>query len=426
MTFESLGLIAQLQTAVAEQGYETPTPIQQKAIPLILDGRDVMAGAQTGTGKTAGFALPILQRLSETINKKPRPVRTLVLVPTRELAVQVHQSFKDYGKHVALFSEVVFGGVSMNGQAQQLRRGCDIVVATPGRLLDHARQGNVDLGRVEILVLDEADRMLDMGFKREVDAILALLPRQRQNLLFSATFSNEIKTLAGRLLHDPVAIEAPRQTIDADTVEQRIYPIKREYKRELLSYLIGSGNWRQVLVFVRTRHGADRLAEQLIKDGIRTGVLHGDKSQGARMRALAGFKSGKIAVLVATDIAARGLNIDQLPHVVNFDLPSVAEDYVHRIGRTGRAGWVGEAISLVCPEEAPMLLAIEKLLKRSIPRVADTGYEAVSLEDRSGAEKKDNKRTTRSAPPVRKKAHRGVAFVNKKRGDKQGKRLRKT
>ncbi|GAB4256125.1 MAG: ATP-dependent RNA helicase RhlE [Methylomicrobium sp.] len=412
--FDSLGLIEPLLRAVAEQGYRIPTPIQQRAIPLILAGRDVMAGAQTGTGKTAGFALPILQRLAEMHYQKPRPVRALVLVPTRELAVQVHQSFKDYGRHVGLFADVVFGGVSMNGQVQQLRRGSDIVVATPGRLLDHARQGNVDLAHVEVLVLDEADRMLDMGFKREVDAILALLPEQRQNLLFSATFSSEIKVLAGRLLHDPIEIEAPRKNIAAESVKQRIYPIKREYKRELLSYLIGSGNWRQVLVFVRTKHGADRLAGQLIKDGIRTAVLHGDKSQGARMRALASFKTGQIAVLVATDIAARGLDIDQLPHVVNFDLPIVAEDYVHRIGRTGRAGVEGEAISLVCPEEAPLLAAIEKLLKRSVPRVADTGYEAVSL-----SVKTESNLTNRSpkkplkTPAVAKKTHRAVKTTGK-------------
>lgn len=425
MTFESLGLTESLLQAVAEQGYLAPTPIQLQAIPVILEGRDVLAGAQTGTGKTAAFALPVLQRLAEMQYKKPRPVRALVLVPTRELAVQVHQSFKDYGKQVALFADAVYGGVSMKGQAQQLRRGCDIVVATPGRLLDHVRQGNVELGCVELLVLDEADRMLDMGFKHEVDAILALLPERRQSLLFSATFSKQIKALASRLLHNPVQIEAPRQNIAADSVKQWIYPIKREYKRELLSYLIGSGNWRQVLVFVRTKHGADRLGGQLIKDGIRAAVLHGDKSQGARMRALEAFKTGKIAVLVATDVAARGLDIDQLPHVVNFDLPIVAEDYVHRIGRTGRAGIEGEAISLVCPEEAQMLLTVEKLLKRSIPRVADTGYEAVSLELSPRARNKDeNKAGIPPAAAIKKRSHR-VSPVHKKRGNRQGRRLRK-
>lgn len=379
-SFASLGLADELVKAVAEAGYENPTPIQLKAVPVILEGRDVQACAQTGTGKTAGFTLPILQRLAATTYKKPRPVRALILTPTRELTIQVHDSVKTYGKHLAVFAEAIYGGVSMQSQTQRLRRGCDIVVATPGRLLDHVKQQNIDLSRVEVLVLDEADRMLDMGFIPDIRRILNLLPPIRQNLLFSATFSQEIKTLAGQLLQHPVEIEVARQNAAADTVAQRIYPIKREYKRELLSYLIGSGNWRQVLVFVRTRHGADRLGTQLIKDGIRAAVLHGDKSQGARMRALDSFKTGRIAVLVATDIAARGLDIDQLPHVVNFDLPAVAEDYIHRIGRTGRAGLSGEAISLVCPEEAGLLVAIERLLKKAIPRVADTGYEPVSLD----------------------------------------------
>ncbi|PKM12067.1 MAG: ATP-dependent RNA helicase RhlE [Gammaproteobacteria bacterium HGW-Gammaproteobacteria-3] len=382
MSFAALGLTDELLKAVAEQGYQEPTPIQLAAIPVILQGRDVQALAQTGTGKTAGFTLPLLQKLAAVTYKKPRPVRALVLTPTRELAVQVHDSVRTYGKHVAVFAEAIYGGVSMNSQTQRLRRGCDIVVATPGRLLDHAGQQHIDLSRVEVLVLDEADRMLDMGFSRDIKRILDLLPAPRQNLLFSATFPPAIKTLAGQLLHDPVEIEIAGQTIAADTVSQLVYPIKREYKRELLSYLIGSSNWRQVLVFVRTRHGADRLGEQLLKDGIRTGVLHGDKSQGARSRALASFKAGNIAVLVATDIAARGLDIDQLPHVINFDLPALAaaEDYIHRIGRTGRAGLRGEAISLVCPEEAVQLAAIEKLLQHPIPRVADTGYETVSLD----------------------------------------------
>ncbi|MGR9053212.1 MAG: DEAD/DEAH box helicase, partial [Gammaproteobacteria bacterium] len=379
MSFTSLGLTDQLLNAVAEQGYQTPTPIQRQAIPVILAGRDVQASAQTGTGKTAGFTLPLLQRLAAIEAGHPRTVRALVLTPTRELAVQVHDSVITYGKHLPLYAEAIFGGVNMNAQSQRLRRGCDIVVATPGRLLDHVQQGNVDLSKVEILVLDEADRMLDMGFINDIRRILNLLPSHRQNLLFSATFSKEIKALAAQILINPVEVEVARQNVAADTVAQRIYPIKREYKRELLSYLIGSGQWHQVLVFVRTRHGADRLGKQLIKDGIRTAALHGDKSQGARTRALEDFKSGRTTVLVATDIAARGLDIDQLPHVVNFDLPAVAEDYVHRIGRTGRAGLNGEAISLVCPEEAGLLAAIEKLLQRKIPRVADTGYEKVSL-----------------------------------------------
>ncbi|WP_020157932.1 MULTISPECIES: DEAD/DEAH box helicase [Methylobacter] len=381
MSFDQLGLTEGLLKAVAEQGYTMPTPVQQQAIPLILEGRDVLAGAQTGTGKTAGFTLPLLQRLTADPSqaRKPRPVRALILAPTRELAVQVHESVKTYGKYLPLYAEAIYGGVNINAQIRNLRRGCDIIIATPGRLIDHVLQKNVDLSRVEILVLDEADRMLDMGFMPDIRKILSWLPEARQNLLFSATYSNEIKTLAASVLRDPVEVEVARQNATADTISERVYGINREYKRELLSYLVGSGNWKQVLVFVRTKHGADRLEKQLQQDGIRAGALHGDKTQGARNKVLEYFKTGKIAVLVATDIAARGLDIEQLPHVVNFDLPQVAEDYVHRIGRTGRAGSSGEALSLVCPEEAYLLAEIEKLLKRQIPRVADTGYEPVSL-----------------------------------------------
>ncbi|CAA9892018.1 RNA helicase [Candidatus Methylobacter favarea] len=381
MSFDQLGLTEELLKAVTEQGYITPTPVQQKAIPLILEGRDVLAGAQTGTGKTAGFTLPLLQRLAANrdAHQKPRKIRALILTPTRELAAQVYESVKTYGKHLPLSAQAIVGGASINVQIRSLRKGCDIVVATPGRLIDHVLQKNLELSTVEILVLDEADRMLDMGFMPDIQKIIALIPKKRQSLLFSATFSNAIKTLARQLLHNPAEVEAAKQNATADNVTEKVYGIHREYKRELLSYLIGSGNWRQVLVFVRTKHGADRLGAQLIEDGIRTGVLHGDKTQGARNKALEYFKTGKVAVLVATDIAARGLDIDDLPHVVNFDLPYVAEDYIHRIGRTGRAGLNGEALSLVCPEEAYLLAAIEKLLKRSIPRVADTGYEQVSL-----------------------------------------------
>ena len=381
MSFDQLGLTNELLKAVAEQGYVTPTAIQRQAIPVVLAGRDVLAGAQTGTGKTAGFTLPLLQLLAgqSDTQQKPRPVRALILTPTRELAAQVYESVLTYGKHLPLFSAAIYGGVSINAQVRNLRKGCDIVVATPGRLIDHVHQKNIDLSRVEILVLDEADRMLDMGFMPDIRKIIDRIPKRRQNLLFSATFSNEIKTLAATVLHNPVEIEVASIGTTADNISERIYGIAREYKRELLSYLIGNGNWRQVLVFVRTKHGADRLGKQLMTDGIRTAVLHGDKSQGARDKALDYFKSGQVAVLVATDIAARGLDIDQLPHVVNFDLPQVAEDYVHRIGRTGRAGLNGEALSLVCPEEAYLLAEIEKLLKRQIPRVADTGYEPVSL-----------------------------------------------
>lgn len=381
MTFEQLGLTDELLKAVTEQGYITPTPIQQKAIPLVLEGRDILAGAQTGTGKTASFTLPLLQRLAENSDphQKPRRVRALILVPTRELAAQVYESVITYGKYLSLHVEVVVGGASIGVQTRNLRRGCDIVVATPGRLIDHLQQRNINLSNVEILVLDEADRMLDMGFMPAVRQIMALLPKQRQSLLFSATLPNAIKSLAATVLKNPLEVEVAKQNATADNVAERVYGINREYKRELLSYLIGSNNWKQVLVFVRTKHGADRLEKQLIEDGIRTAALHGDKTQGARNKALEYFKTGKVAVLVATDIAARGLDIDELPHVVNFDLPQVPEDYIHRIGRTGRAGSSGEALSLVCPEEAWILAEIEKLLKRQIPRVADTGYEPVSL-----------------------------------------------
>ena len=381
MTFDQLGLTRELLKAVTEQGYLTPTPVQQKAIPLILEGRDVLAGAQTGTGKTASFTLPLLQRLAENSDphQKPRRVRALILVPTRELAAQVYESVLTYGKHLPLHVEAVVGGASIGVQTRQLRRGCDIVVATPGRLIDHLQQRNINLSNVEILVLDEADRMLDMGFMPDVRQIMSLLPKHRQSLLFSATVPNAIKSLAASVLNNPAEVEVAKQNATADNVSERVYGINREYKRELLSYLIGSNNWQQVLVFVRTKHGADRLEKQLIEDGIRTVALHGDKTQGARNKALEYFKTGKVSVLVATDIAARGLDIEDLPHVVNFDLPQVPEDYIHRIGRTGRAGSSGEALSLVCPEEAWMLAEIEKLLKRQIPRVADTGYEPVSL-----------------------------------------------
>ena len=397
MLFSELGLSEQLLQAVAEQGYHTPTPVQAQAIPVILQGRDVMAGAQTGTGKTAGFTLPLLQILQQqAIPQKPRPVRVLILTPTRELAMQVFESVRTYGKHLPFFAEAIFGGVSINPQIQKIQRGTDIVVATPGRLLDLIQQQHLDLSQVEHFVLDEADRMLDMGFIRDIRKIIALLPAKRQNLLFSATYAPEITALAEQILTDPVEIAVARKNAPADTVSQLVYPLKREYKRELLSYLIGNGNWQQVLVFVRTKHGADRLSKQLIKDGIRCVALHGDKSQGARVRALDEFKQGKITALIATDIAARGLDIDQLPHVVNFDLPQVAEDYVHRIGRTGRAGAEGQAISLVDPEEAYLLMAIEKLLKREIPRVADTGYEKVSLEVTNSKPKQPQK--NQSAP----------------------------
>ena len=396
MSFEQLGLTEELLKAVTEQGYTTPTPVQLKAIPLILEGRDILAGAQTGTGKTASFTLPLLQRLAENSDphQKPRRVRALILAPTRELAAQVYESVITYGKYLPLHVETVVGGASIGVQTRNLRRGCDIVVATPGRLIDHVQQRNINLSNVEILVLDEADRMLDMGFMPDVRQIMSLLPKKRQSLLFSATVPNAIKSLAASVLNNPVEVEVAKQNATADNISERVYGIGREYKRELLSYLIGSNNWKQVLVFVRTKHGADRLEKQLIEDGIRTVALHGDKTQGARNKALEYFKTGKVAVLVATDIAARGLDIDELPHVVNFDLPQVPEDYIHRIGRTGRAGSSGVALSLVCPEEAWMLVEIEKLLKRQIPRVADTGYEPVSLKVVDAPKKNAPNKTT--------------------------------
>ncbi|MCK9605153.1 MAG: DEAD/DEAH box helicase [Methylomonas sp.] len=422
MLFSELALSEQLLQAVAEQGYQTPTPIQAQAIPVILQGRDVLAGAQTGTGKTAGFTLPLLQILQQqSMPQKPRPVRVLILTPTRELAMQVYESVRTYGKHLPFFAEAIFGGVSINPQIQKIQRGTDIVIATPGRLLDLIHQQHLSLSQVQHFVLDEADRMLDMGFIRDIRKIIALLPAKRQNLLFSATYAPEISALAEQILNDPVEIAVARKNAAADTVSQLVYPIKREYKRELLSYLIGNGDWQQVLVFVRTKHGADRLAKQLIKDGIRCSALHGDKSQGARVRALEEFKAGKITALIATDIAARGLDIEQLPHVVNFDLPQVAEDYVHRIGRTGRAGADGQAISLVDQEEAYLLAAIEKLLKKTIPQVADTGYEKVSLTVTDSKPKSSEKNTTSPKQNQTKrrpadKRRPGVAGQNKPSG----------
>lgn len=375
MSFNTLGLTAELLRAVSEQGYSHPTPIQAKAIPVVLEGRDVLAGAQTGTGKTAGFTLPLLQRLSATTpTNNTRPVRALVLTPTRELAAQVSDSIRCYGKYLPLRSTVIFGGVNIRPQIQALRSGVDILVATPGRLLDHVGQKTLDLSKVEILVLDEADRMLDMGFIHDIRRVLALLPKKRQNLLFSATFSNEIKQLADTLLNAPTLIEVANRNTAAELVSQRVHPVDKGRKRELLSFLIGANNWQQVLVFTRTKHGANRLAEQLGKDGIKAAAIHGNKSQGARTRALADFKQGAVRVLVATDIAARGLDIDQLPHVVNFELPNVPEDYVHRIGRTGRAGHEGEAVSLVSIDEEKLLCDIEKLLKKQVDKIIIDGY----------------------------------------------------
>ena len=380
MQFTDLGLKAELLRAVSEQGYDTPTPIQQKAIPAVLAGHDLMATAQTGTGKTAGFTLPILQRLvsgpNDRLTRVSKKPRVLVLVPTRELAIQVEDSVSTYGKHVPVNSLAVFGGVGINPQIASLRRGVDILVATPGRLLDHVQQRTVDLSAIEILVLDEADRMLDMGFIRDIRRIIALLPKQRQNLMFSATFSPDIRELAGGLLHEPVSIDvAPRNT-PAELVTQRVIETNREQKKDLLLHLFETRGWHQVLIFARTKHGADALAKTLDKAGIKSAALHGNKSQGARTRTLSEFKDGKLVALVATDIAARGIDIDSLPHVINYEIPNIAEDYVHRIGRTGRAGIEGEALSLVSHDERAFMRDIEKLIKRDLERVVIPGFRA--------------------------------------------------
>jgi ATP-dependent RNA helicase RhlE len=369
MSFELLGLKPELLRAVSEKGYSTPSPIQSQAIPAVLSGRDLIAGAQTGTGKTAAFVLPILQRLTES-QQSGRTPRALVLTPTRELAAQVAESARDYGKYVNLRTAVVFGGVGIGPQIHALRTGCDLLIATPGRLLDLAEQRAVDLRGVECFVLDEADRMLDMGFIHAIRRILKLLPAQRQNLMFSATYSEEIRELAKRFVRDPVTVEVAARNATADRVEQSVYRVSKDHKRHLLAHLIDSGNWHQVLVFTRTKHGANRLAQQLEANGIRSAAIHGNKSQGARVRALADFKDNKVVALVATEVAARGLDIKELPHVVNYELPNVPEDYVHRIGRTARAGGTGFAVSLVAPDEGSLLRDIERVLRRSIPVAA--------------------------------------------------------
>jgi len=379
LSFSDLGLLPELLQAVAEKGYTEPSPIQAQAIPVILQGLDVMGGAQTGTGKTAGFTLPLLQRLAHhantSVSPARHPVRALIITPTRELAAQVEESVRAYGKHLGLRPAVVFGGVDIVPQIQALRAGVEILVATPGRLLDHVQQKTVMLGQVEILVLDEADRMLDMGFMPDIRRILALLPVKRQNLLFSATFSDEIKRLADNLLHQPVLIEVARPNAMTELVSHEVHPVRRERKRELLAHLVRAQNLSQVLVFGGTRLGVNRLAYQLQKDGIHAAAIHGDKSQVERIQALADFKSGKTPVLVATDVAARGLDIQELPAVINFELPGAPEDYLHRIGRTGRAGSTGRAISLVCADEHEKLAAIEKFIKQRIPQTMIPGFE---------------------------------------------------
>jgi ATP-dependent RNA helicase RhlE len=382
MSFSDLGLMPELARAVAEKGYTAPTPIQAQAIPAVMAGRDVLAGAQTGTGKTAAFVLPILQRLRHAAGRAPR---ALVLTPTRELAAQIAESVHTYGKYVTVRAAVVFGGVGIQPQIDALRAGCDLLVATPGRLLDLADQRALDLRAVQCFVLDEADRMLDMGFIHQIRQVLGLLPSERQNLLFSATYTEEIRALASRFLRSPQTIEVAPRNATAERIDQQVYRVPKEHKRHLLAHLIVSGGWEQVLVFTRTKHGANRLTQQLEASGIRAAAIHGNKSQGARVRALEDFKSRRVTALVATEVAARGLDIKELPQVVNYELPNVPEDYVHRIGRTARAGGSGCAISLVSPDEAPQLRDIERLLRRALPVAALPDYPVTSPAPRQSA-----------------------------------------
>lgn len=418
MTFNSLGLSDALLKAISKKGYETPSAIQQKAIPLILERKDVLASAQTGSGKTAAFALPMLQILNNEPTYRKRPVRALILTPTRELAAQVQDEFKDYSEFTDLRSTVIFGGVGANPQIRALRNGVDILVATPGRLLDLENQNALSLSKVEILVLDEADRMLDMGFLRDIKKILALLPSKRQNLLFSATFSKEIKKLANEFLHHPAMVEATPENTTVEKIDQTVYRVDKTQKTDLLIKLISEGNWQQVLVFTRTKHGANRLSQKLEKAKISSAAIHGNKSQGARTKALSGFKAGKVRVLVATDIAARGLDIPLLPHVINFELPNVSEDYVHRIGRTGRAGASGEALSLVSLDEVGYLKDIEKLIgERLQPRTLENFQPTETMADVKQAEEEKKRqkaqrhgrgRNVRSAKtPTKRKNNRG-------------------
>ncbi len=425
MTFQTLGLSTELLRAVNDEGYTTATPIQQQAIPAILQGHDIFASAQTGTGKTAGFTLPLLQCLNLSSSRKGyRNPRALILTPTRELAAQVGDSVKTYGKYLAPKSAVIYGGVGFVPQVQALKRGVDIVVATPGRLLDHVTQKTVDLSQIEILVLDECDRMLDMGFIHDIRKLLVKLPASRQTLMFSATFSPAIRQLAGTLLKQPVQIEvAPRNTA-AEQVEQIVHPVDRARKRELLSYLIGFNNWKQVLVFTRTKHGANRLAEQLAQDGLKTAAIHGNKTQAARTRALTDFKQGKVRVLVATDVASRGLDIDQLPYVVNFELPNVPEDYVHRIGRTGRAGHVGRAISLVSQDENSLLKGIEQLLNRHLTTDVISGFEPTAS-SRLQSEAKPAQPRSKQRRGGQRQTHVAPSPSRGKKSDATGSRKRK-
>ena len=410
MTFKDLGLSQPLLKAIQEQGYEKPTPIQEQSIPVILNRKDILAGAQTGTGKTAGFTLPMLELLSRSTKKENKhSIKALILTPTRELAAQVGESVSLYAKHLPFKSTIIFGGVKINPQIVALRKGVDIVISTPGRLLDHISQKTIDLKNVDFLILDEADRMLDMGFINDIKKVIAVIPKERQTLLFSATYSNEIKKLSNTLLKAPTLIEVARANTSSETVKQAIYHVDKTRKRELLTHLINEGKWQQVLVFTRTKHQANRLSGQLDADGITAVAIHGNKSQNARTKALADFKDGKVRVLIATDIAARGIDIDQLPHVVNYELPNVSEDYVHRIGRTGRAGNEGEAISLVCVDEEEFLTNIEKLIKKDIPKVWLKGFkpdpsiqaEPINMGGNRGARNKPRGGNNRSQPSNR-------------------------
>jgi len=408
MKFEDLGLEPSLLKAIQEKGYTEPSPIQEKAIPVILKRKDVLASAQTGTGKTAGFTLPLLQVLSQTKSDTHRKVRTLVLTPTRELAAQIYDNVEEYSTYIDIRSTVIFGGVNQKPQVTTLRKGVDILIATPGRLLDLHSQKALSLKQIEILVLDEADRMLDMGFQRDINKIMNLLPKRRQNLLFSATFSKEIKALAQGILHQPVLVEATPENTTVEAIDQRVYKVDKGRKAELIIKLIKEGKWTQVLVFTRTKHGANNLVKKMLKVGIAAAAIHGNKSQGARTKALAGFKDGSVEILVATDIAARGLDIPLLPHVINFELPNIPEDYVHRIGRTGRAGAKGEAISLVCIDEKDYLKDIEKLVGLRIPSEVKEGFEP------DPNIKPDPKKQKGGRNPQRNRKHSGSSSRSKK------------
>lgn len=432
MSFESLGLSNALVKAVHQQGYTTPTPIQQKAIPLVLEGKDILASAQTGTGKTAGFTLPLLQKLSEGQQLRHRPIRALVLTPTRELAAQVYDNVKAYSQYLNINSAVIFGGVNQRPQVATIKNGVDILIATPGRLLDLEQQGVLSLSKIEYLVLDEADRMLDMGFLRDIKKIIGLVPRKRQTLLFSATFSREIKKLANEFLHHPASVEVTPENSTVDAIDQKVFRVAKGLKTGLIVKLISEGNWKQVLVFTRTKHGANKLCKKMISDGITAAAIHGNKSQGARTKALAGFKNNSIRVLVATDIAARGLDIPLLPHVINFELPNISEDYVHRIGRTGRAGASGQAISLVSADETSYLRDIEKLVGLKIPVEIVEGFEPdpnASQEPRKQGQNTGRRpqNSNRSKPKGgRSNENERSANSNRETGNSKNKRKRNT